>query len=548
MKTLYEMIYGPTAAVLLIVWGAVLFVLLIACANVANMQLARATERRREIAVRFALGASRWRVARLVIIECLLLTLAGGFCGILAASWTLDFLLTVEGHPMDPSEVVRMDPTVVLFCLLAAFLTALLCGVAPAYLSSHTNVVTALKEGAESPGNLQKARRSAWVVLEAGLALALLAGSAVIARSIVKLMEMDLGFDPANVLTMRISLPDTKYAEPARRIQFYDELLARVEALPGVTSAGIANLLPIQSCWTNGSYLIKGQAVPDPTYVTYIEHRIISPRFFETLRMPMRAGRQLEVRDGRTSVKAVVISERAALLFQTKEPPLGREIALGNVVPEGGWRTVVGVVRDVPCSGPHLPPRATMYEPYWQFPVENMSLVVRSTLPPGSAAAAVRRAVLDLDRDQPVYSVMTMEEILEEKSAALRFLAFVISAFTGIALLLAAAGVFGVLSFAVSRSTHEIGVRMAMGASRGQVQWLVVRRGLVQVASGLLLGIPMAVLGASLLRRFVYGVLPVDLLTLVAAVAALFAAGLAASLIPALRAARVEPMASLRFE
>jgi predicted permease len=555
IRTLFEFTYGPTAGVLLVVWGAVALVLLIACANVATMLLARATERCREVAVRFALGASRWRVVRLVMAECMLLTVAGGLCGLLAAPWTLDFLSTLEGNPLKAGELTQIDAKVAVFCLLVSVLAALICGAAPALLAGQTNVVTALKEGSESRGTLQKLRRSAWVVTEAGLALALLVGAAVISKSIRHLTDVNLGFSTTNLLTMRVSLPDTKYPEPQKRIQFYDRLQEKLNSLPGVRSAGLASLLPVQGCWSNGSYSIKGQPLPNLAEMTYIEHRVVSPGFFEAMGIPIIAGRQLEARDGRTARKATVISRRAVDLFAPIKDPVGQQMSLGSlgstegsVFPDENWRSVVGVVEDVSCAGPHLPPRATMYEPYWQSPVENMSVVVRSAVPPESLATTIRRAVQEIDADQPVYMVKTMEQILAERTAPVRFVAFVVSFFTVIALVLAAVGVFGVLSFAVSRSTHDIGVRLAMGARQGQVLWLVLRRGLMQVATGLGLGIPLSLIGAGLLRKFVYGILPPDLLTFLVAMGILVVAGALGSLIPAIRASRVEPMSALRHE
>jgi len=548
VRTFFEATFGKTAGILIVLWGAVGFVLLIACANVASMLLARATERRREIAVRLALGASRWRVTRLVLVESLVLALVGGALGLLAAPWTLDLLASVEGNPIARERVIAVDSSVWVFCAIASAVAAAICGLVPALQSSRTNVVHFLKDGSEGHGFLERWRRSFWVVGETSLALALLVGAGLIAKSIYVLTRVDPGFNTENLLTMRISLPPTKYAEPQRRIRFYDELQARVEALPGVRAAGMANMLPIQSCWSNGTFSVRGRPAPAPGEGPLIEHRLVSPGFFAAMGIPVASGRALESRDRGEGTKSTVISQRAAKRFWGEEEPVGQSMSIGSVVPEGNWKTIVGVVDDVPCAGVHLPPRPVMYEPYWQLPPEEMSLVVRSEGPPESLVPAIRRAVLEIDPDQPVYLVKTMEQILSDAAVAIRFVSFVVGLFTALALALATVGVYGVLSFVVSRSTREIGLRLALGAQRGQVLLLVMKRGLGQVLLGIAVGIPLALAGTGVLRALVEGVLAPDVWTVAAAVAVLLLAGLAASYLPARRAANVAPMDALRYE
>jgi putative ABC transport system permease protein len=346
---------------------------------------------------------------------------------------------------------------------------------------------------------------------------------------------------------MRIDLPPTKYAKPEQQIDFYDRLLAKVETLPGVHAAGIINALPVQSCWNNGNFSVKGRPWP-AAQAPLIEHRQVSPGVFQALGIPVLSGRHLTAQDGRGGMKATVISRRATQEFWQGEEPLGQQMSLGTVVREDSWKSIVGVVGDVSCAGPHLPARPVMYEPYWQFPLPNMSLAVRSPLPPERLVPVIRRAVLEIDPDQPVYLVKTMDEVLADWTAPVRFVSIVVSLFTAIAMVLAAVGIYGVLSYVVSRSTHEIGLRMALGASRQSILRHVLQRGLREVSLGICLGVPLALAGAAVLSNLVEGVRRPDLWTLAIAVGVMLAAGLAASYIPALRAANVQPMDALRNE
>lgn len=303
----------------------------------------------------------------------------------------------------------------------------------------------------------------------------------------------------------------------------------------------------MQPCYNNGNFSVKGRPTP-PDQAPIIEHRQVTPGFFPALGIPLHAGRHLSALDGQGSMRTTVISWTAAQRFWPGEEPLGQQMSLGSAVPEDRWKTIVGVVGDTSCAGPHLPPRPVMYEPFWQFPLPNMSLAVRSSLPAAQLAPAIRRAVLEIDPDQPVYLVKTMDQVLEDWLVPVQFVSVVVSLFTGIAMVLAAVGIFGVLSYLVSRSTREIGLRMALGAGRETILRHVLKKGLGQVVTGICAGIPLALLGSVVLSRLVVGVRRPDPWTLLIAVGVMFAAGFAASYLPAVRAANVQPMDALRNE
>jgi putative ABC transport system permease protein len=537
---------------LLIMLGAVMFVLLIACVNVANLLLARATGRKREVAIRIAMGATRRRLIAQLLTESLLLAVGGGALGLLLA-YTGDRLLTLamaRYHLSLPNaRVIDIDWRVLVFTLAVTMATGAIFGLAPSWATAKTGLSESLKEGGLSttaePG--RRRLRNALVVCEMALALVLLTGAGLLVRTFVELVNVDLGIDPTNAVTMRLRLPDYKYASALQQAVFYQELIQKIENIPGVKTAGA------EGGGANVFFQPQGQAPAAPGQEPTANYKIVTPDFLKAMGTRLVAGREFTESDNEGATPVALISETVARRYWPHSSPLGSHLTVLARVYSGkhsGFSQpleIVGVVKDV-RSGDLWRPEPAVYVPFPQNPVPSVFLVVRTAVPPMSVVPALRDAVLFFDKEQPVNQVRALSEMVSETYGAIRFPMTLLWIFSALALVLSAVGIFGVMSYTVSRRTKEMAVRMALGASRGEVLRLVLREGLGVTVFGMALGLAGALVLSRVMAGYVYGITPTDPLTFALASLLLTAVALLASYIPARRAARVDPMVALRYE
>jgi putative ABC transport system permease protein len=526
---------------------AVGFVLLIACANVANLLLARATSRRREIAVRTALGAGRLRLVRQLLTESLLLALAGGALGLALAKWGVEALLVLAGNFLPRANEVGLDWRVAAFTAALSLMTGLFFGLIPALQSSRVELQSALKEGAGA-GAQTNLLRGALVVVEVAATLVLLIGAGLLIKSFIRLYETDLGFKAENVLTMSLALPKAKYPDAQAASSFHQMLLERVRSLPGARSTGVINYLPLQQSGFNGDITIEGQGPYEPGRAPWAEFRAISPDYFRTLGIPLVSGRFYTAQDQSSSTPVVIVNQTLARRYLSGQDPIGKRIrVIGN-----DWRTVVGVVGDVRQSGVTQAVRAEVFVPVTQAVyaplTQTMSLAVRADAEPEALASAVRNAVREIDPAQPVFNVKTMEAVVADSVSDRRLNMLLLGIFAAVALTLAVIGIYSVMSYTVSQHTREIGIRMALGARPTDVLKLVVGQGMGLTLVGVCLGVAGAFGLTRLMATLLYGVTPTDPLTFAAVSALLMIVALLACCIPARRATKVDPMVALRNE
>lgn len=548
-RSLAEVATGRIRPALLVLLGAVGIVLLIVCANVANLLLARAAARSREIAIRAAIGATQVRLVRQLLAESLLLSMLGAAFGLLLAYAAVRTLVGLS--PPDLLQTaVALDGTVLLFTLALAVLTALLFGIAPAVQASRTDLQNSLKEGARTAGDRGGAYlRKALVVAEVALALSLLVGAGLLIRSFASLQQVDPGFDPANLVTMSVALPSATYETPESRILFFQSLLPRVRALPGVVDAGATSNIPFGGNWSTGSFTVEGYQPPQGQPPPWGDLRVVTPGFHQAMRIRLLAGRHIAEQDRADGPRVVVVDEEMVRRYWPDSDPLGKRIAFD--VTEGAepeWITVVGVVAHTAHEGLDAERRVQLYFSHTQAPIPFMTLAVRTAADPGGIVSAVKAAVRAVDPDQPIADARTMVEMMSRTAGQRQLSTYLLAAFAGIALLLAALGVYGVMSFDVARRASEMGVRMALGADRRTVLALVMRQGAVLAAVGIVLGVAGALALTRVLRSQLFGVEPSDPLTFGVVAASLGAVALLATLVPALRATRVNPVEALRYE
>jgi putative ABC transport system permease protein len=568
IASLREETVGQIETSLFILFGAVGFVLLIACANVANLLLARAAARQKEIAIRTTLGANRTRIIRQLLTESVMLALAGGILGMLIAMWGVDALASLTPDELPRFSEIQIDGRVLGFTLLISLLTGIVFGLVPALQTSKPDLNESLKEGSRgSTGGITSHRvRNVLVIGEIAFSLMLLIGAGLMINSFARLRNVDPGFRPENVLTMVIALPDAKYPDsrPEQKSGFFRELIEKVSALPGVESAAASSRLPLGG-GTTGK-LFTRQDRPAPTSIEsipLIQYFQISPGYFQTMAIALEKGRFFEERDNGDSPTVAIINETLANRFFPDEDPIGKIVLTGvpeEMVPPGllppGFRfprlQIVGIVRDVRHDGLIEQVRPEVYVPHAQggaFETRNtMYLAVRTTTDPHSLTAAVRSQVTAIDKDQPVANVTTMESRLADSLARQRFSTLLLSIFAGLALLLAAVGLYGVMSYAVAERTHEIGIRMALGAQSGDVLKIVVKQGLMLTGAGLGIGLVAAFFLTRLMASLLYGVSATDPLTFAFISVLLAGVALGACFIPARRATKVDPMIALRYE
>ncbi|HXZ12923.1 MAG TPA: ABC transporter permease [Candidatus Sulfotelmatobacter sp.] len=547
---LHEQLVGGMRPALLILLGAVGFVLLVACANVANLQLVRATTRQRELAMRAALGASPRRIARQLLTENLTLAAAGGAAGVLLAYWAVEFLLLLRPRTMIELASVHLDWRVLAFTGLLVIFTAILFGLAPAWNVLRRDVHESLKEQGRSGGQSRGGNRvrGVFIVAETALALALLVGAGLLIRSLARLESVPAGFDPANLLTVRLDLPEVKYAKPEERIAFFRRLLERIRALPGVVAASGNSFPPFAGPGAGTDFTIPGRPAPASSSESPgCEVRVIEPDYFRTMHIPLVRGRYFTEREETEESHVVIINERLAREFWPHEDPLGRQITI-DMKDVNVPTTIVGIAGDSKDSSLGSAALPTAYWPHPELPYNFMTLVIRTAGDPQQLSIAVQREVRALDRDLPVSRVRTMDQWMADSLAPARFNTILLGAFAAIALALAVIGVYGVMAYSVTERTQEIGVRMALGAQTRDVLHLVLRRGMSLLLAGVAMGLALSLSLARVLESLLFQMSAFDPGTF-AAVAGLFSAVAGvACYIPARRAMRVDPMTALRNE
>jgi putative ABC transport system permease protein len=548
---LHEEVVGDIKPALLVLVGAVGFVLLIACANVANLLLARAAVRQKEIALRLALGASRSRLTRQFLTESVLLAFFGGGFGLLLALAAIRILKSFVPATVSQAQAIAIDGKVLLFTALVAVLTGVVFGLAPAIQASLFNLNDTLKEGGrDSAASLKGNRlRSLLVVTEVAVSFLLLIGAGLLINSFFHLRNLDPGFRADHLLTMKIDLSQVKYPDRERRSAFLDELIRRVRALPGAKAAAIAGNLPLTYNGDSMAIGVEGVPDPPPDQRPDVIYRAVGPGYFSTMGIPLLRGRDFTDQDRADSNYVVVISEKIAQHFWPGQDPIGKRLKPGSSTSDAPWREVIGVVKDVRQNDFIAPPKMQMYFSYRQLKdLAPNALVVRTAVHPMSLAASVRNTIWSLDKDQTVSDVDTMEHIIAEAVARQRFSMLLLGLFAGLALVLAAVGIYGVMSYSVAQRTREIGVRIALGARRADVLQMTVKQGLKLVGLGMLVGVVAAFILTRVMASLLFGISATDPLTFIGIALVLLTVAILASYIPALRATRVDPIVALRTE
>jgi putative ABC transport system permease protein len=547
---LKEMLVGRVRQPLTIFSGAVLFVLLIACANVAHLLLARASHRQREIAVRVALGATRARLIRQLLTESTLLALAGGAAGVLVARWTVPALLALAPEGRIPRlDMIRIDGWVAAFAMTASLVTALAFGLIPALRLTRRRPAQALTPGSRSFGGGQDRLRRTLVVAEIAVALVLLAGAGLLLKSFLRLRAVDPGFDATGVITLNLDLPNATYPDATRLRVFHQGLLERLRTLPDVAAVGLVNWRPLGTMHMSGDFRVDGQGgVPD----FLVDKPSVSGGYFAAMGIRLLGGREFGPQDEAAGNPVAIVSRTVARYLDPGEQVIGRRVSLQSVPRPGDWLTIVGIVDDVRQWGPTQPARPAIYTPYQQVQrpmfLSHMSYALRTTTEPARAILALRTALHAVDRNQAATSIALMDDVLTTATAEPRFHSRLLGIFALLALVLAVVGIYGVLAYSVAQRTHEIGVRMALGARGRSVIWMVLRRTLWLGATGVVLGTAGAAAATRLLSPFLFETTPTDVSTFAVVAATMFAAALAAGAIPARRATRIDPLVALRQE
>jgi len=543
---------GDTHASTLILFGAVAFVLLIACANVANLLLARAAARQKEIAVRIALGATRTRLIRQLLTESLLLAFLGGAFGMLVAAWGYDYVLSMMPKAMTEFIIeyfnFRLKPDVFLFAGGTAIATALIFGLFPALRASNPNVNAFLKEGGAAGIGMGRSRLlSTLVVCEVSLALILLVGAGLMIRSFQKIQEVDPGFDTDGLLITGISLPGPSYRDGRSALDFYKRLFEQIDTLPGVVEAGATTIMPFSNSNTNNAIHPEGHPSLPPGRYYSSENRVTTADYFRTLGIPLLSGRFFSQSDWESNVPVVIVNEAFVKRYWPGENALGKRFKFGNHASTAPWLTVVGIVSNVRRRLTQIP-EPIFYEYLVQSPRHGMDLVLRTSVAPETVAPSLRALVTSLDSDLPLSRIATMEEMMEDNVWQAKMMVSLFAVFGGVALVLAIVGVYGVISYSVAQRTHEFGIRMALGAQPERIRNLVTLQGLRLAGIGVGIGLACAFSLTRLMASMLYEIAPSDPLTYVLVAASLVLVVLFAANIPARRATRVDPVVALRYE
>jgi putative ABC transport system permease protein len=557
-RPLHEVVVGRIQPLLFVLFGAVGFVLLIACANLGNMLLARAANRSHEVAVRSALGAGRGRLVRQFLTESVLLSCAGGLIGVLLAHWGVDVLVALGGSQIPRSSEIRIDGGVLVFLMTVASLAGIGFGLTPALLAAKTDLLGGLGTGSGRIRDSKKRRkvRNLLVVGELALAFVLLMGAGLLVQTLIHLKNTDPGMVTENVLTMRMSLPAHKYSG-ATATDFYRDVVEHVETLPGVSAVGLNSRLPLDGYALSGRFAIQGRPWGPPGTEPHAQMRLVSAGYFNVLGIPVVRGRDFSKHDDAETEPVAIINETLARRYYPNEDPVGKLIQTPTcpelfLRPKERRMTIVGIVADVKDERLHHPPQPVLYFPYRQIQqfdeLANMSLAVRAQVPAENLTGAIRSAVRSVDPGQPVYSIKTMDQIVSDSLSTSRFTSWLFGSFAAIALVLAVAGIYGVVSYLVAQRTKEFGVRTALGARPIDVLGDVLSKGMLLVGAGIVLGVAGALAVTRILGGLLFGVTPTDVPTYIAVSVLLAAVALAACAFPARRAMRVDPIETLRYE
>ncbi len=554
VTTLSDYLVGSTRPALLLLFAAVGFVLLIACANIANLLLARSTGRARELALRIALGAGRGRLFRQMLTESVMVSFLGGVSGLFVAFWGLHLLRVLNPTNIPRLDEIGIDPKALAFTLALCMLTGILFGLIPAYEASSTGLNATLKEGSRtaSSGFGQKQFRHLLVVSETAVALMLLLGAGLMIRSFHSILQTPLGFNPHQMLTLQIT-----FGQPSRLAEetqlFYRQVLDRVKSIPGIESAAIARDLPLAGANPSSPFKISRRPDVSPDQLPIARYRAISSGYFHTMQIPLLKGRDFTDQDSQTTPGVVIINQEMAKDFWPHQNPIGEKIE--PAVGAGGWCVVVGIVGNVRKGGAQFPIFPTMYYPYLQIPAKDipliegsMRVVIRSPLNPQAVLNAVAVEVAAVSKEAPLYGVQTMDDLASHSISQPKFDTVLLGTFGLLALLMALAGIYAVMSYSTAQRTHEIGIRMALGARKIDVLRLVVGQGMKPALMGIGIGIVAAMALTRFMSSLLYGVKPTDPVTFIIVPVALAGVALLACFIPARRAAKVDPMVALRYE
>jgi putative ABC transport system permease protein len=552
LERLTNVVVGDIGLALYVLLGAVGFVLLIACANLANLMLARVGARQKEIALRTALGASRLRIVRQLLIESIMLAIVGGLVGLLLAFWTVSWLVSLGADTIPRVHEISVDPRVAGFTLLVSVITGVLFGLAPAIQVSRPDLTDALKEsGRTTAGHRRNRLRSVLVVSEVALSLILLVGAGLMIRSFAKLNQVDPGFKLAQVMTLGVAILRAKYPEDQHVAQVYSQILERAANTPGVLSAGAISDLPLMGSNTSDSFIIEGRPPIPKEAEPSTEYHVVTPRYFESMGIPLLSGRDVADTDTRQSPNVVVINDAFARRHFAGENPLGHRLRLQGQ--ERDPLLIVGVAGNVRQLGLDQQPPPEVFVPFLQDPLSttyqrSMTIVARTKSDPGAMAGSLRAAVTSVDKALPVYALKPMNEYLRDSLARRRFNLILLSVFSGVALALAAVGIYGVISYGVTQRTHEMGIRMALGAKPRDVLTLVVRQAMLLALGGVGIGLIASLALTRLMKSLLFSVSVTDPMTFVAIALLMTLIALLACLIPARRATKVDPLVALRYE
>ena len=541
---------GNLNRALWMIFGAVGFVLLVACANVANLLLARATARQKEITIRSAIGAARSQLIKQFLTESLLLAFLGGGLGLLIAIWGTSTIEKIGSRINPMFNGFHVDVRVLAFTFGITLITGLIFGIAPALQMSRPNLNESLKEGGRGAGGVARGNRlrGALVITEIAMTLVLLVAAGLLIRTLVRLGHVDKGFNSQNVLTMSIGLPGLKYPKPENYITFYKQATERISAIPGVKAAGITSVLPLSDNFDGRGLAVEDYPKPDGEEIT-VDLYVVTPDYLRAMEIPLRQGRAITAQDTAGSEKIALINKTMAEQLWANQNPIGKRIKFpGNDKNPQPWRTIVGIVNDVSQYALDQKPPMQIYLPHEQFPTSFNSIVVKTENNPEAVTAAVRNAILSVDKDQAVYNVVTLSELQADSILLRMFFMLLLIVFASLALVLAVVGIYGVTSYSVTQRTQEIGIRMALGAGAADVLKLILRNGLALAIAGVLIGLVGAFALTRLLAILLYGVQPTDVVTFTAVSVTLMAAALAACYIPARRATKVDPLVALRYE
>ncbi|MBD0372280.1 MAG: ABC transporter permease [Pyrinomonadaceae bacterium] len=546
---LREQFVGEIRPALWILLGAVGFVLLIACANVANLLLARAAARNREIAIRTALGASRLRVVRQLLTESILLSALGGALGLLLAWWGIELLIAFSPRDLVTLDKISINPTVLIFTTIVSVLTGIIFGIAPALEATRQNTSEMLKEGGKNIGGSPRARRltSAFVIAQIALSLVLLVGAGLMMKSLSRLQAVNPGFEADNLLTLRVILPERKYKEDAQVLSFFKQAVERIEALPGVKSAGAVSFLPFTGLAAATDFKIEGKPAPPAGQEPGTEVRVVDKNYLRTMGIPTLRGRTFNDQEETEARHVVLINETLAQKYFPGEDPIGKRLTI-NMMDDPVPSEIVGVVGDVKHLSLEGETRPMVYWPHPELVYNGMTIVVRTTNDPTQLAAAAQAQIQSIDPNQPVSDIRTMNQWLSESVARSRFNTLLLGLFSAVALVLASVGIFGVINYTVTQRTHEIGIRMALGASARDILKMVVGQGMLLALIGIVLGLAASFLLTRAMSSLLFNVSATDPLTFIFISLLLAAVAFIACYIPARRATRVDPMNALRYE